>query len=117
MGGTGVIDNFLSVFTSYIDSGFGLLGPDVAYLTTFLVTIDIVLAGLFWALSQNTDVIAGLLKKVLYVGFFAFILKILTLSIITNTITKSIKQQCYIKAVLRRVGVIFNKNAYPRYFG
>ena len=26
MGGTGVIDNFLGVFTSYIDSGFGLLG-------------------------------------------------------------------------------------------
>ena len=26
MGSTSVIDNFLSVFTSYIDSGFGLLG-------------------------------------------------------------------------------------------
>mgnify|MGYP002652231409 CR=1 FL=1 len=26
MGGSGVIDNFLGVFTSYIDSGFGLLG-------------------------------------------------------------------------------------------
>ena len=26
MGGTGVIDHFLEVFTRYIDSGFGLLG-------------------------------------------------------------------------------------------
>ena len=30
MGGTGVIDSFLGVFTSYIDSGFGLLGGEVA---------------------------------------------------------------------------------------
>ena len=69
-----VIDTFLATFIAYIDSGFGLLAGDVAYLTTTLIAIDITLAGLFWALSQNTDVIAGLLKKVLYVGFFAFII-------------------------------------------
>ena len=28
MGGTGVIDNFLGVFTQYIDSGFGLVQGD-----------------------------------------------------------------------------------------
>ena len=28
---TGVIDNFTEVFTRYIDSGFGLLGGEVAY--------------------------------------------------------------------------------------
>lgn len=70
----GVIDTFLATFIAYIDSGFGLLAGDVAYLTTTLIAIDITLAGLFWALSQNTDVIAGLLKKVLYVGFFAFVI-------------------------------------------
>ena len=69
-----VIDTFLATFIAYIDSGFGLLAGDVAYLTTTRIAIDITLAGLFWALSQNTDVIAGLLKKVLYVGFFAFII-------------------------------------------
>tara|TARA_R110002051_G_scaffold98595_2_gene168815 strand:+ start:466 stop:1782 length:1317 start_codon:yes stop_codon:yes gene_type:complete len=69
-----VIDRFLETFMAYIDSGFGLLAGDVAYLTTTLIVIDITLAGLFWALSQTADVIAGLLKKVLYVGFFAFIL-------------------------------------------
>ncbi|MEO0956501.1 MAG: P-type conjugative transfer protein TrbL [Pseudomonadota bacterium] len=69
-----VIDTFLATFIAYIDSGFGLLAGDVAYLTTTLIAIDITLAGLFWALSQNTDVIASLLKKVLYVGFFAFII-------------------------------------------
>ena len=70
----GVIDRFLETFIAYVDSGFGLLAGDVAYLTTTLIVIDITLAGLFWALSQNADVISGLLKKVLYVGFFAFIL-------------------------------------------
>ena len=70
----GVIDTFLATFIAYIDSGFGLLAGDVAYLTTTLIAIDITLAGLFWALSHNTDVITGLLKKVLYVGFFAFII-------------------------------------------
>ena len=69
-----VIDRFLETFMAYIDSGFGLLAGDVAYLTTTLIVIDITLAGLFWALSPTADVIAGLLKKVLYVGFFAFIL-------------------------------------------
>ena len=69
-----VIDTFLATFIAYIDSGFGLLAGDVAYLSTTLIAIDITLAGLFWALSQNTDVIAGLLKKVLYVGFFAFVI-------------------------------------------
>lgn len=69
-----VIDTFLATFIAYIDSGFGLLAGDVAYLSTTLIAIDVTLAGLFWALSQNADVIAGLLKKVLYVGFFAFII-------------------------------------------
>lgn len=69
-----VIDQFLATFTSYIDSGFGLLAGDVAYLTTTLIAIDIALAGIFWALADNTNVLGQLLKKVLYVGFFAFII-------------------------------------------
>jgi type IV secretion system protein TrbL len=74
MGGTGVIDRFLEVFTSYIDSGFGLLGGEVAFLSSTLVAIDIALAGLFWALAPDEDVIARLIRKTLYVGFFAFLI-------------------------------------------
>lgn len=69
-----VIDEFLRIFSLYIDSGFGLLAADVAFLTSALIAIDITLAGLFWAMSDNTNVIAQLIKKVLYVGFFAFII-------------------------------------------
>ena len=49
MGGTGVIDRFLEVFTRYIDCGFGLLGGEVAFLATTLAAIDITLAALFWS--------------------------------------------------------------------
>jgi len=74
-----VIDRFLDVFSHYIDSGFGLLGGEVGFLTATLVVIDMTLAGLFWAMSNASggggdDVIGKLIKKVLYVGAFAFIL-------------------------------------------
>jgi type IV secretion system protein TrbL len=69
-----VIDRFMAIFIRYIDSGFGLLGGDVAFLTTVLVGIDITLAGLFWAMGGEDDVIGRFLKKILYVGAFALIL-------------------------------------------
>ena len=73
-----VIDRFLNVFSTYIDSGFGLLGSEVAFLTATLVVIDMTIAGLFWALSHATgqadDVLVRLIRKVLYVGAFAYII-------------------------------------------
>ncbi len=71
---TGVIDRFTEVFTRYIDSGFGLLGGEVAFLASTLIVIDVTLAGLFWAWGANEDVLAHLIKKTLYVGFFAFLI-------------------------------------------
>ncbi|VTU31533.1 conjugal transfer protein TrbL [Variovorax sp. SRS16] len=68
-----VIDRFLDVFSRYIDSGFGLLHGEVAFLTATLIAIDMTLAGLFWAMAGE-DVIGKLVKKVLYVGAFAFII-------------------------------------------
>jgi len=38
---SGVIDTFLGIFTRYINSGFGLLGPEVNLLARTLVLIDI----------------------------------------------------------------------------
>lgn len=74
MGGTGVIDRFLGIFTQYIDSGFGLVQGDVHWLAGVLIVIDVTLAGLFWAFAPEEEVLARLIKKVLYVGVFAFIL-------------------------------------------
>lgn len=70
----GVADRFLNVFSRYIDSGFGLLAGEVAYLASTLVVIDVTLAALFWTWSSGEEVLARLIKKTLYVGFFAFLL-------------------------------------------
>jgi len=69
-----VIDQFMQTFISYIDSGFGLLNGDVAALSSILIAIDITIAGLFWALDGEGNVLARLIKKILYVGAFAFII-------------------------------------------
>ena len=74
MGGTGVIDRFLEVFTSYIDSGFGLLHGEVAFIATTLIVIDVTLAALFWTMGEGDDIIARLIRKTLFVGVFAYII-------------------------------------------
>lgn len=68
-----VIDQFMETFIRYIDSGFGLLAGDVGQLTAILIGIDTALVGLLWAVDSGS-VIPKLVKKVLYVGAFAFIL-------------------------------------------
>jgi type IV secretion system protein TrbL len=73
MNDTSVIDTFLAVFSSYIDSGFGLLGGEVGFLSSTLIVIDVTLAALFWAWGADEDVLQRLVKKTLYIGTFAFI--------------------------------------------
>lgn len=74
MNDLGVIDRFMETFIRYIDSGFGLLSGDVAFLTTTLIGIDVTLAGLAWAFGGEPNIFGRLIRKVLYVGVFAFIL-------------------------------------------
>lgn len=74
MNEVGVIDRFLAVFTQYIDSGFGLLSGEVAFLATTLIVIDVTLAALFWTWAADDDVLARLVKKTLFVGVFAYII-------------------------------------------
>lgn len=73
MNDIGVVDRFLDVFSRYIDSGFGLVGGEVAWLSATLIAIDMTLAGLFWAMAGD-EVVPKLIKKILYVGAFAFII-------------------------------------------
>jgi len=82
-----IIDQFTLTFVTFIDSGFGLLSPDVAFLTTILIGIDITLAGLFWALAEDKSVIPALIKKVLYIGTFAYIIN--NFSFLSNVIFSS----------------------------
>ncbi len=74
MGGSGVIDNFLGLFTRYIDSGFGLLSGEVGFIATTLIVIDVTLAALFWSWGADDDIMARLVKKTLFVGVFAYLI-------------------------------------------
>lgn len=87
MNNLNIIDQFMQTFTSYIDSGFGLLNGDVMALTSVLVAIDITLAGLFWVLDGEVNVITNLIRKTLYIGTFAFILN--NFSTLANVIFNS----------------------------
>ncbi len=74
MGGASVIDNFLGTFTRYIDSGFGILSGEVAFIATTLIVIDVTLAALFWSWAADDDIMARLVKKTLFVGIFAYLI-------------------------------------------
>ncbi len=71
--GTAVIDQFLDIFSRYIDSGFGLVSGDVGFLVKVLIGIDATLAALAWAAGAD-EVIQAFAKKILYVGLFAYLL-------------------------------------------
>jgi type IV secretion system protein TrbL len=85
-----VIDQFMAAFIRYIDSGFGLLGGDVSFLSRTLIALDITLAGLFWALGGEDNVLGRLIRKILYIGAFAFILN--SFSTLSEIIFKSFAQ-------------------------
>lgn len=85
-----VIDQFMATFIRYIDSGFGLVNGDVVHLTSILIVLDITLAGLMWALDPNGNIFARLIKKVLYIGVFAYILN--NFSTLADIIFRSFSQ-------------------------
>src|SRR5699024_3324935 len=69
----GIVTNFLNTFDTFINSGFGLITGDVHYLVSFVIVLSLTLAGLYWALSKDGDVLAPFLRKVMIIGFFAFL--------------------------------------------
>lgn len=85
-----IIDSFLATFIAYIDSGFGLLRGDLAHLTSILIAIDVTIAALFWALDGEGQIFGKLIKKVLYVGAFAYILN--NFQMLANLIHQSFAQ-------------------------
>src|SRR3546814_11976010 len=82
----------MQAFITYIDAGFGLLGGDVRFLTVTLIGIDITLAGLFWALGGDDNVMGRFITKILYVGAFAFILN--SFSTLSDIVFRSFAQAC-----------------------
>src|SRR5476649_2888887 len=67
------LDVFLNNFRSQVDSGFGLISGDVQTVLGTLVVISIVTTAILWAIDENQNVLASLVRKVLLVGFFAWL--------------------------------------------
>lgn len=67
------LDLFLNNFRTQVDSGFGLISGDVQAVLGTLVAISIVTTALFWAIDENQNVLASLVRKVLLIGFFAWL--------------------------------------------
>ena len=67
------LDDFLTKFRGQVDAGFGLISGDVSTTLASLVVISIVVTAILWAIDENQNVLASLVRKVLLVGFFAFL--------------------------------------------
>jgi type IV secretion system protein TrbL len=67
------LDLFLNNFRSQVDSGFGLISGDVQKVLATLVVISIVTTAILWAIDENQNVLASLVRKVLLIGFFVWL--------------------------------------------
>ena len=67
-----ILNDVLQRTLDFVDRGFGLIQGDVYWLFGTLLVLNLVLAGLVWATSED-DVLIALSRRVLYLGFFAWL--------------------------------------------
>lgn len=67
------LDEFIRRFTTQIDTGFGVISGEVQAVLGTLVVISIALTAILWAIDETQNVLASLVRKVLLVGFFAWL--------------------------------------------
>lgn len=68
-----VLGKFLDAYTGAINSGFGLISGDVNSVMGVLCVISIGLAAVFWMLDETENIMAPLIRQVLKIGFFVWI--------------------------------------------
>ena len=68
------LDQFLERFISQVDSGFGLIRGDVGVVFGTLVVISVGMTAVLWAIDENQNVTGAFIRKVLLVGFFAWVI-------------------------------------------
>lgn len=70
---TGILTNLLNQFLSVFSSGYTNLLPDARHLLWLLATLEMALAGLWWAFDDGQKVEKALLVKVMQIGFFVWV--------------------------------------------
>jgi len=67
------LDQFISAFTGQVGSGFGAIAGPVQGVLATLVVISITLSAILWAIDETQNVMAALVRKILLIGFFAWL--------------------------------------------
>jgi type IV secretion system protein TrbL len=70
----GIVDRFEDIFSRYVDSGLGLLGPGLNHLVVLLIALETILAGLVWARYHQKGLNNGLAASAISAGAFAVLL-------------------------------------------
>ncbi len=68
------LDDFLNTFRTQVDTGFGLISGDVGTVFGLLVVISVAITALLWAIDETQNVTAAFIRKILLVGFFAWLI-------------------------------------------
>lgn len=68
------LDEFLARYTEQVGAGFPLLSGDVRGVFAALIVISLGLSGLLWAIDENDNIPASLIRKLLLYGFFAWLI-------------------------------------------
>jgi type IV secretion system protein TrbL len=88
------LDEFIARFISQVGAGFGLIHGDVRTTFAGLIVISLGLSALLWALDENQNVPAALIRKLLLFGFFAWLIgnwHALTLTVIKGFVALGLK--------------------------
>ncbi len=73
-GGPDLINDVANQYINAINSGFGLIKGDVTWVLNVLIILSIMWSAALWALSDD-HVIAHFARKIVYIGFFAWIIQ------------------------------------------
>jgi type IV secretion system protein TrbL len=72
--GPDLINEVANQYINAINSGFGLIKGDVTWVLNVLIILSIMWSAALWALSDD-HVIAHFARKIIYIGFFAWIIE------------------------------------------
>ena len=67
------LDQFISAFTGQVGSGFGAIAGPVQGVLATLVVISITISAILWAIDETQNIMAALVRKILLIGFFAWL--------------------------------------------
>lgn len=88
------LDEFLERFSAQIGTGFGVIQGDVQTIFGLLVVISLGLSALLWAIDENRNVPAALIRKVMLFGLFAWLItgwRALSLTIVNGLVALGLK--------------------------